>query len=272
MLLVILICIILVLVIVLFRFRKELKKIKMSSKLEIAASLQSKVELGQFFEEQQGKLKKYISHLEQTSRNFGEITTHKILTDLQKELVDNKVITDGEMIVVSNVYIPYSMHGKHIHTRQIDHLVLLKTGIYIIETKYWKGRVLHGINENYSGDYKFLIDFLSNDQTFVFTKESESNLKVASYNNPENQVKKTAVALKELIKAKYVEPIIFFGYPKDNLNEVIDYSEDKHTKRFTSKEMLVNHFEKELQNKKATYSTNELINMQDILNQVNYLE
>lgn len=49
------------------------------------------------------------------------------------------------MVIMGNVFVPYEENGET-KTRQIDHLVILPSDIYIIETKYWRGTVIHGIN------------------------------------------------------------------------------------------------------------------------------
>ncbi|WP_412177821.1 nuclease-related domain-containing protein [Sporosarcina sp. YIM B06819] len=41
---------------------------------------------------------------------------------------------------------PY-IENNHDQVRQIHHIVLLPTNIFIVETKYWKGKVVHGLSK-----------------------------------------------------------------------------------------------------------------------------
>ncbi|WP_017435128.1 nuclease-related domain-containing protein [Saccharococcus caldoxylosilyticus] len=233
-----------------------------------------------------GELHNYIDDLKKLHRNRGEIITHQILTDLKTKLVQQGKISPNEMIIIPNVFVPFTENNV-IKTRQIDHLILLPTDIYIIETKYWRGKVLHGLTKENAGEFSFILDALfpqqRNDvgQTIVFVKEStdESNevssMKIVSYENPSVQVVRTAVTLRNFLKDlnpkfDYVEPILYYAYDSDNFNDVIIYSKKGKPIVFNSEKDLVNYFEEQLKRKKK-FTVNDLEEIKQIVEQVNYI-
>ncbi|MFJ5965374.1 nuclease-related domain-containing protein, partial [Bacillus sp. NPDC093026] len=106
------------------------------------------------------KMDKYINNHKKCSRNTSEVITHTILTELKDKLISDGKINENEMVIMGNVFVPYDDNGET-KTRQIDHLVILPSDIYIIETKYWRGTVIHGINHKNAKS-------IANDFSFVF--------------------------------------------------------------------------------------------------------
>ncbi|MCY7775645.1 nuclease-related domain-containing protein, partial [Bacillus licheniformis] len=177
-------------------------------------------------------------------------------------------------------------------TRQIDHLVILPSDIYIIETKYWRGTVIHGINrknaESIANDFSFVFEQLfpkansDTEKTIIFMKnsnidkdsEQKNSINISYYDNPRNQVMDTMYKLRNFLitynnKFNYVEPIVYFGYPEDKENRVIDYS-TKDKNRFTSKASLCEYFKNEVL-KPAKYTVDEIQQIKRIMQKVNYL-
>ncbi|MGE7022010.1 nuclease-related domain-containing protein [Solibacillus cecembensis] len=206
-------------------------------------SIKYKKDFQKIKEEHDGKLNKiedYIKNFEKYSRNRGEIITHKILVDLKSELVKNQEIQPEDMIIMGNVFIPFITKDKELMTRQIDHLILCQSGIYVIETKFWKGKILHGISKKNAGDMSIVFNniFYDNpedkEETIIFEplKKNDDNIrefKVVSYDNPVKQVRGTAGKLNEYINLKLninkgVSSIVYFGYPIDTKNFVENYS------------------------------------------------
>ena len=74
------------------------------------------------------------------------------------------------MYIIPNVFIPFTYNGK-VRTRQIDHLILLPVGIYVIETKYWRGKIVHGLTKTRKRFF-ILLDMIPSNkkdaQTLVF--------------------------------------------------------------------------------------------------------
>ncbi|TYR80437.1 NERD domain-containing protein [Priestia megaterium] len=227
------------------------------------------------------KATKYIRSLEDFSRNREEITVHKILTTLKTALIHQGKINEDEMIILGNAFVPYSSNDQ-LHTRQIDHLVLMPTGIHIIETKCWQGKVLYGITKEKAKDFSFLLDSLfpnidkNQEQTVVMVKSQNydnseklcSEMNVKTYGNPAEQITQTAQILKNYLQIHnkeipIIQSIIYFAC--DHKTSVINYSSKANPKCFTSKEDLSVYFEKQLDEKNLTYTADELMAIKKII-------
>ncbi|MGG0836773.1 nuclease-related domain-containing protein [Bacillus paralicheniformis] len=213
------------------------------------------------------------------------------MSELKEKFISEGEIDENEMVIMGNVFVPYEENGET-KTRQIDHLVVLPSDIYIIETKYWRGTVIHGINrknaEKIAKDFSFVFEQLfpkansDTEKTIIFMKntnldkdsEQTNSINISYYDNPRNQVMDTMYKLRNYLitynnKFNYVEPIVYFGYPEDKENRVIDYSaKDKH--RLTSKESLCDFFENEVM-RPVKYSQEEIQQIKRIMQKVNYL-
>ncbi|MEO2282954.1 nuclease-related domain-containing protein [Bacillus licheniformis] len=253
----------------------------------------------------QNNLERELKNLEQTYQDHlvqahkeasaalqqAEVITHTILTELKEKLISEGKINENEMVIMGNVFVPYEENGET-KTRQIDHLVILPSDIYIIETKYWRGTVIHGINrknaESIANDFSFVFEQLfpkansDTEKTIIFMKnsnidkdsEQKNSINISYYDNPRNQVMDTMYKLRNFLitynnKFNYVEPIVYFGYPEDKENRVIDYS-TKDKNRFTSKASLCEYFKNEVL-KPAKYTVDEIQQIKRIMQKVNYL-
>ncbi len=164
----------------------------------------------------------------------------------------------------------------------------MPSDVYIIETKYWRGTVIHGINhknaKSIANDFSFVFELLfpnvnsDKEQTIIFMKNSnidkdsdqKMSINISFYDNPRN----TMYKLRNFLityhhKFNYVEPIVYFGYPESKENRVLDYSKkDKY--RFTSKASLCEYFENEVL-RPAKYTVDEIQQIKMIMQKVNYL-
>ncbi|MEQ6357869.1 NERD domain-containing protein [Lysinibacillus sp. M3] len=190
-------------------------------------------------EDEINKIGEYVKSLEKYSRNRGEVITHEILDGLKESLINSQAIQKEDMMIMGNVFIPY-IKDKKLMSRQIDHLILSQSGIFIIETKFWKGKIIHGVSKNNAGDLSIIVNNIFPDnkedreETLIFEplKKNDDNnreFKVISYDNPVNQVRNTASKLNEYINQKLninkgVRTIVYFGYPSDEKNFVKNYS------------------------------------------------
>ncbi|MED0673978.1 nuclease-related domain-containing protein [Aneurinibacillus aneurinilyticus] len=248
--------------------------------------LQTKQELNEL----EGKLNKYISDVKAYSRNAGEIVTHQVLEGIKAELIEEGCLSSYDMLIIPNVFIPISSK-QGLKTRQIDHLVLLPTGIYVIETKYWRGKIIHGLTRENAGEFSFIIDMMAQssadkEHTIVFVptktldeSEGSTSIQVRSYGEPTKQVAHTAYALQSFLsdrlgeeKVGFVTPIVYFGYQQveEHLKEILDLSKDS-VARFTNQGELKEFFENEMK-KKRVYTLNDLQQICQAIESINYRE
>jgi hypothetical protein len=203
-------------------------------------------------------------------RNQGEIITHQILENFKSNLIQKKIIPPDEMIIMPNIFIP----GKNGTTRQIDHLVLLSTGIYVIETKDWKGHIVLGLTRKDNHRFSFLADLVDSkkEETIVFDKDESRALTVKTYENPICQVQQTAVILSNYLQSQdittWVNTLLFFNHDE---KEVHDWSDHSIVKRITNKEQLQQFFINELTSKNRIYGAFQLNNIKHLIENANYI-
>lgn len=236
------------------------------------------------------KKNRQIANMKKFSLNRGEIITNQTLLRIKDTLIKEKIISNNEMMINGNLFIPF-IESNYDQVRQIDHIVLLPTNIFIVETKYWKGKVVHGLSKKNAGKLSFLLDELfpgvseEKDNVFIYsTKVSENKqreVSLSTYDNPVNQVRKTATKLKEFLyekNSKYnlVRTIVYYGYPKKNKdNFIVDLTSPVNkkgildTEIITNKEDLLKFFREDLEKEKPKYTAKDLEGIMRIILEFN---
>ncbi|WP_077325320.1 nuclease-related domain-containing protein [Virgibacillus siamensis] len=227
------------------------------------------------------KLNKNINDLQRYSRNHGEIVTHQILEHLKSELVQENMISSVEMYILPNLFIPFEENGN-LKTRQMDHLVLLPTGFYVVETKYWQGKIVHGLTQENAGSFSFIADIMTSKNpstrkhTLVFVPDDEG-IQVKSYGNPTQQVMTTALTLRKYINTHFdrnpfITPVVYFGYSSDKETDgVIDLSDNQNVPRLVGETEIRQYFRNQLRNEEKRHSKEELKEVKENLEGINYL-
>jgi len=239
------------------------------------------------YEDEIKDLKSYYKGIEGQLRNFGEINTHKILVDLKTELVENDEIKPDQMLILSNVFVPYRDKNGKLVSRQIDHLFLMSSGVFIIESKYWQGNIMYGVSKSKAKEFSFILDKLypknkmNDEATIIFTENFETNsengnkstesLKVLSYGDPSSQVKGAAAILSQLFKDHgeniFVTPVLFFNNSK---KKFMNYSSNKEPFVSEDEKSLREFLIDKIKNKNF-FSEEQLRKMEKIVKDVNYL-
>ncbi|HBV23901.1 MAG TPA: NERD domain-containing protein [Jeotgalicoccus sp.] len=204
-----------------------------------------------------------LSSLHQFTVDKGEYLTDLSLIQLKDKLVKDEKIRETDMIILSNIYLP---SRNYTNTRKIDHLVLTRTGIYLLDSKYWSGHILHGINENQFEEIPYVESFFDlleldkqKEQTLIFEKADSENVSVNHYNGIIDETKVTAEKLKNKFKLQYdIVPIIYFN-PKDNGNySITNYSEDPSIRVIVGQEDLEAFFLKYVFHGRFQYTVKDL--------------
>lgn len=239
----------------------------------------------QKYEENIKELKSYVKDIEKQSRNFGEINTQKILIELKNDLIKKGEIEPSQMYILPNIFVPYRTKKGEVSSRQIDHIVLMNKGIYIVETKYWRGNILHGISKDRAGDFSFILDSFypmintSDEKTLVFldnsgldNEDERKEMRVVSYKDPATQVRGAASILNKLLKDHnencYVTPIIYYGHGK---KELTNYSNREMPHVCDTEELLREFFFNQIKESNKNYSVLQLERIKNIVENVNYL-
>ena len=204
-----------------------------------------------------------LSSLRQFTVDKGEYLTDLSLIQLKERLVRDEKIRETDMHILSNVYLP---SRNYTNTRKIDHLVLTRTGIYMIDSKYWRGHILHGINEENFEELPYTESFFdlleldkSKEQTLIFEKSDNKNVSVNHYNDTIDETKTTAEKLRNVLKLEYdIVPMIYFN-PKDNGNySITNYSADPSVKVLVGEEELEAFFLKYVFHGRFQYTVKQL--------------
>lgn len=64
------------------------------------------------------------------------MNTHETLHYMKRGFIEQGIILDNEFHIMPNVFIRNKRGGNDF---RIHHLILCKTGIYLLETKKWTG-------------------------------------------------------------------------------------------------------------------------------------
>ena len=84
-----------------------------------------------------------IDALKLFSKNHSEYVTDMRLIGIRERLVNEKRIRPEDMHIMANIFLPTNEFNN---IERISHLVLTRTGLYIIDSQLLKGHVYNGIS------------------------------------------------------------------------------------------------------------------------------
>ncbi|MGI8314399.1 hypothetical protein [Halobacillus mangrovi] len=214
--------------------------------------------------------KTYVHSIEEISKNSVDIQIHTLLTNLKEKLVREGVIKPLEMMVLSNVFLPMKTTEGEMSLNKINHIVLMRTGIYIIDNNEFDGNVLHGLTRGKAKEFSFLLDHLSSteedetEKTIIFENNNadQTGMNVYSVKNPVFNMMAGVDAFKQLLKGQVndssVIPILYFNHHN---NSLINFSEMKTPYVFDDQAVLSKFFVRQLEKRNTVYSERELENL-----------
>lgn len=222
---------------------------------------------------------KLIANLREYTKNGAEVNTHETLHYMKRGFVEQGIILDTEFHIMPNVFIR-NQHGGN--DCRIHHLVLSKTGMYLLETKEWTGKLIHGLTKENASIYSFMIDEIGKyqqevekEETFeCVTGEDSLTIQVKNEGNPVYRAKKLSHILYNCLKEiqvdivkEKVKPIVYFY--NESGKKVLDLSEEK-TPRLKDREQIVTFFRNEILTGKVIYTDQELEKLREIISRMNY--
>ncbi|WIL45862.1 NERD domain-containing protein [Bacillus bombysepticus] len=223
---------------------------------------------------------KLIANLREYTKNGAEMNTYETLHYMKRGFIEQGIILDAEFQVMPNVFIK---NNSEINDNRIHHLILCKTGIYLLETKEWNEKLIHGLTKENAGIYSFMIDEMGKYQQEVDKEETfeyivgkgSSTIQVKNEGNPVYKAKKLSQilynCLKEMqansIKEK-VKPVVYFY--NENGKEIIDLSSEE-TPRLKNREQIVTFFRNEILAGKVVYTVQELEQIREMISRMNYI-
>ncbi|AVP48896.1 NERD domain-containing protein [Bacillus sp. AR8-1] len=223
---------------------------------------------------------KLIANLREYTKNGAEMNTYETLHYMKRGFIEQGIILDAEIEIMPNVFIK---NNSEINDNRIHHLILCKTGIYLLETKEWEEKLIHGLTKENAGIYSFMIDEMGKYQQEVEKEETfeyivgkdSSTMQVKNEGNPVYKAKKLSQilynCLKEMqansIKEK-VKPVVYFY--NENGKEIIDLSSEE-TPRLKDREQIVTFFRNEILAGKVVYTVQELEQIREMISRMNYI-
>lgn len=227
---------------------------------------------------------KYINNLYKMSMSRGEILTYQLLREIKLQLILENIIDETEMVIMNNIFIPY-LDNQQKTVRQIDHLILLPTGVFIIETKHWKDIIIHGLTKESLGRHAALFEALfpnepgNVEKTFVIESKnklspSQREIKLFNQKNPALEIKKTSQILTSYFKERLnfdqlIKPIVYFNYSESEQNYVINYSELKEVPIITERDAISHYFKDQLTSQPRVFEVEEMLQIKSIIDEFN---
>lgn len=205
-----------------------------------------------------------IDSLKLFSKNEGEYITDRHLLELRDQLVNERRIRPEDMHIMANIFLPKDPLGK---IRQVDHLVLTRTGIYVIDSNLVSGHIYHGITEQQFGDFPVLgqvfetLDLNKNkEQTLLLEREADK--KTAAFHSYTENVKHVEATTEELqrqLELNYTPTPILYFHPNEVSEATIsNYSQDPNIKVLVGEKQLQHFFNKFVFHGRFQYSVEDL--------------
>lgn len=169
--------------------------------------------------------------LDRPYTNRGEYETYKMAKSLRDQYGK-----DG-IKIYSNLFLSVN-DGKP--NRQIDHLLLSRRGLFVLETKYWSGTIYHEITlpqlqQECAVFWPIIEDALPNpirnlapaDFFTLVAKPDEPLEGYAKWHDPAQQVKTTMFKLHRFLDehlqiTPFVHGFVIYAYPQVNGNNIVD--------------------------------------------------
>lgn len=245
------------------KYEGELEEEHLTHKKEVST-------LNEKYHNDTSLLNNKLSSLYQFTVDKGEYLTDLALIQLKEKLVSEEKIRSSDMLILSNVFLP---SRNYTNTRKIDHLVLTRTGLYLIDSRYWSGHILHGVNENNFEELPYIESFFElldldkkQEQTLIFDKSDDKNISVNHYNQVIDETRISAEKLRNILKLQYdVVPMIYFNPEDGGGYSIANYSEDDSVKVLVGKEELEEFFLKYIFHGRFQYTVKELAEIEDAI-------
>ncbi|MBH4537544.1 NERD domain-containing protein [Staphylococcus aureus] len=216
-----------------------------------------------------------IDALKLFSKNHSEYVTDMRLIGIRERLVKEKRIRPEDMHIMANIFLPKDGFNN---IERISHLVLTRTGLYIIDSQLLKGHVYNGIS---GGQFKDLppmeqvfdtLDlYKSRPQTIVMDQNDDKrSLSFVNYSDQIEAIKQLAEDLQKHLGAKYTPTSILYFNPKNEGDVTIsNYNQNSAVKVLVGAEQLDEFFNKFVFHGRIQYNVEDLQQMMDKIESFN---
>lgn len=205
-----------------------------------------------------------IDALKLFSKNHSEYVTDMRLIGIRERLVNEKRIRPEDMHIMANIFLPSNEFNN---IERISHLVLTRTGLYIIDSQLLKGHVYNGISgaqfkelPTMSQVFQTLDLDESTPQTLVLDQnEDQQSLSFVNYSEKIKHIQNLAGDLQSELNTKYTPTSILYFNPKNDGDVTIsNYNQASNVKVLVGPEQLDEFFNKFVFHGRIQYNVDEL--------------
>ena len=217
-----------------------------------------------------------IDALKLFSKNKSEYVTDMRLIGIRDRLVKEKRIRREDMHIMANIFLPSNEFNN---IQRISHLVLTRTGLYIIDSQLLKGHVYNGISGAQFQELPMLkqvFDTLDLNtqapQTLVLDQHEDNHSKLSfiNYSDQLSAIEKLATDLQTELGLKYTPTSILYFNPKHDKDVTIsNYAQSSSVKVLVGPEQLDEFFNKFVFHGRIQYNVDELQNIMDEIESFN---
>ena len=217
-----------------------------------------------------------IDALKLFSKNKSEYVTDMRLIGIRDRLVKEKRIRREDMHIMANIFLPSNEFNN---IQRISHLVLTRTGLYIIDSQLLKGHVYNGLSGAQFQELPMLkqvFDTLDLNtqapQTLVLDQHEDNHSKLSfiNYSDQLSAIEKLATDLQTELGLKYTPTSILYFNPKHDKDVTIsNYAQSSSVKVLVGPEQLDEFFNKFVFHGRIQYNVDELQNIMDKIESFN---
>ncbi|AUW62781.1 NERD domain-containing protein [Staphylococcus hominis] len=217
-----------------------------------------------------------IDALKLFSKNKSEYVTDMRLIGIRDRLVKEKRIRREDMHIMANIFLPSNEFNN---IQRISHLVLTRTGLYIIDSQLLKGHVYNGISGAQFQELPMLkqvFDTLDLNtqapQTLVLDQHEDNHSKLSfiNYSDQLSAIEKLATDLQTELGLKYTPTSILYFNPKHDKDVTIsNYAQSSSVKVLVGPDQLDEFFNKFVFHGRIQYNVDELQNIMDKIESFN---
>ncbi|AVQ35882.1 nuclease-related domain-containing protein [Staphylococcus kloosii] len=216
-----------------------------------------------------------IDALKLFSKNHSEYVTDMRLIGIRERLVNEKRIRPEDMHIMANIFLPRNEFND---AQRISHLVLTRTGLYLIDSQLLKGHVFSGISGQQFDEQPMMsqvfdtLDLDKNEpQTLVLDQnDDKSSLSFVNYSNHLEAVEKLAGDLQRQLDLKYTPTTILYFNPKnEGAVTISNYAQSSSSKVLVGPEQLDEFFNKFVFHGRIQYNVEDLQNIMDKIESFN---
>lgn len=210
-----------------------------------------------------------IDALKLFSKNHSEYVTDMRLIGIRERLVNEKRIRPEDMHIMANIFLP---RNEFSDVQRISHLVLTRTGLYIIDSQLLKGHVYNGVSTAQFKEQPMMEQVFNTldldkrtPQTLVLDQnEDAQSLSFVNYTSHLNEIEKLAGDIQTELNLKFTPTTILYFNPKnEGAVTISNYAQSSNTKVLVGAEQLDEFFNKFVFHGRIQYNVEDLQRVMD---------